>query len=437
MVVGVSGGADSVALLDILVRLDLGLNLIVAHLNHSLRGEESDGDEAFVEELASRYGHPCVVRRVDVASLAAAERLSLEDAGRRARYAFFAETANEFGAAAIAVAHHRDDQAETVLMRLLRGAGGSGLSGMAGWSGRIRRPLLRVSRADLELYLQDRGLVWRNDSSNSDTDFLRNSIRHELIPFLSRYNPKVSERLAATAEILACDEELLEQVTASAFDRLATCEEVSVTFDLDALSAEPRALRFRLYRRALREVRGDLMRIGLQHLEAIDRLALSERPNSQAKLPGDCHVVRCYQSLRFTGARTPADSPWEVAVAGEGSYLLPGGWELRVESVPCPPCLDAGSRRIAYLLPDAAPFPWIVRNFRNGDRLTPLGMSGRQKVKDLFINEKVPPPLRARIPLLETNGEILWVAGVKLAEKARVKDVKEPVFRVEILEITP
>src|SRR5665647_2065143 len=215
VVVAVSGWAYFVALLDILSRLeDEKLRLVVAHLNHGLRGTESDGDEEFVRMLAARYGLPFELRRADVGSLSRSCRLSLEDAGRRASYSFFAETAITHGAAGIALAHHRDDQAETVLIRLLRGAGGAGLSAMgSGSHGMLKRPLLQVSRAELERYLKGRGLSYRTDASNADTAILRNSIRHELIPLLRRYNPKISERLAATAEILACDEELLERLT--------------------------------------------------------------------------------------------------------------------------------------------------------------------------------------------------------------------------------
>ena len=440
VLVAVSGGADSVALLDILARLeDERLILVVAHLNHCLRGADSDGDEAFVAQLAARYGLPCVVQRTDVAALAADAGLSLEDAGRTARYAFFERSAKEHGATSIALAHHLDDQAETVLIRLLRGAGGSGLSAMAGSSRQfLKRPLLQVSRAELERYLKLRGLCYRTDSSNADTAILRNSIRHELIPFLRRYNPKVSQRLAATAEILACDEELLEQLTGTAYARLAVCESSAIKIDIESLLKEPRGLRLRLYRRALQAQRGDLMRIGLVHLEAIDRLATAKRPNAKAKLPGACFVVRCYDTLSFEKAAAPADAKWALAVPGEGTYPLPGGGRLLlVQRVPRPAEFATGSHRVAHLCAIAAPFPWLLRSFNPGDRFTPLGMSGAQKVKDLFINEKVPPAERSRIPLLLSAGEIVCVTGVKMGDKARVTAATDAVLRVEILEITP
>lgn len=439
VVVAVSGGADSVALLDILSHLEEGsLRLVVAHVNHCLRGGASDGDEEFVSGLAARYGFPFESLRADVAALSLSLRISLEDAGRRERYSFFDRIAQSYGAASIALAHHRDDQAETVLIRLLRGAGGAGLSAMGSLSqGKLKRPLLSVSRAEIEQYLRDAGLNYRTDASNADTTILRNSIRHELIPMLARYNPKISERLAATAEILANDEELLQGLTETAYTRLAGNDSAAVTLAIDELAREPRGLRLRLYRRALAEQRGDLQRIGLSHLDAIDGLILSARPNSSIKLPGDCIVSRSYNALRFTGALAPGEPGFDLAIEGLGSHLLPCGRRLQVESVPPPDCLDAGSRRVAYLDPTAAPFPWLLRSFAPGDRFRPLGMAGAQKVKDLFMNEKIPAAERRRIPLLISAGRILWVCGVRLADEARVCSVSGPVLRVEILEITP
>lgn len=438
VVVAVSGGADSVALLDILHSLhEERLQLVVAHLNHQLRGEESDGDEAFVASLAQRYGLPFVSQRSDVAALAKGSRLSLEDAGRRARYAFLSDTATRHGASSIALAHHLDDQAETVLMRLLRGAGGSGLSAMARVSGgMLKRPLLSVSREELEQYIKVRGLTWRTDSTNADTAYLRNSIRHDLIPLLRRYNPKVSQRLAATAETLSLDEELLEQLTATAWQRVASRNGSAVLLDLPALAAEPKGLRLRLYRRALSALRGDLQRIALNHLHAIDELVNDGRPNACIKLPGDCFVSRSYDSVRFSPEPPAAGGEWELPIPQEGSYPLPDGRTLTVRLVSRPPSLQP-SPSVAYLDPEQLPFPWLLRNFRPGDRFRPLGMGGSQKIKALFINEKVPLGDRRRIPVLLSSGRVVWVVGLRLAEEARLKAAASAVLRVEILDFTP
>jgi tRNA(Ile)-lysidine synthase len=437
--VAVSGGADSVAMLDILSRLEAGsLRLVVAHVNHGLRGAASDGDQEFVSGLAARYGFPFEKQRSDVAGLSRSLRISLEDAGRRERYSFFARIAKSYAAASIALAHHRDDQAETVLIRLLRGAGGAGLSAMGSLSqGMLKRPLLAVSRAEIEQYLKGAGLSYRTDESNADTAILRNSIRHELIPMLARYNPKIAERLAATAEILAGDEELLQGLTETAYARIVRSGSPELSMDVAALAREPRGLRLRLYRRALSEQRGDLQRISLSHLDSIDRLVLSGRPNCRIKLPGDCFVSRSYQALCFTSDLADGAPGFALAIEGLGSHQLPGGEWMQVQSVPRPDSLDAGSRRIAYLDPAVAPFPWLLRSFVPGDRFRPLGMTGAQKIKDLFINEKIAAGERRRIPLLISAGRILWVCGVRVAQEARVCSASGPVLRVEILEITP
>jgi tRNA(Ile)-lysidine synthase len=438
VLVAVSGGADSVALLDVLVRLEHGLNLVVAHLNHGLRGDASDGDESFVSALAASHGLPFVVARVDVAGLAKSQRLSLEDSGRRARYSFFAETARVHGATSIALAHHLDDQAETVLMRLLRGAGGSGLSAMGnGGDGILKRPLLQISRREIERYLKERGLKHRVDASNADTAILRNSIRHELIPFLKRYNPCISERLALTAQILASDEEVLDDLTATVYRRLACAAPSGIVLDVGALRLEKRGLRLRLYRHALSELRGDLQRIGLSHLESIDRLATSSRPNASIDLPGRCLVARSYGKLSFKVPETAPDGGWEVSVEGEGGCQLPNGRRLLVRRIPRPAQLDPGSPWVAYLDPEGAPFPWVLRSFTPGDRFTPLGMNGMQKVKDLFINSKIPLAERRRVPLLVSSGRIVWVAGIRMGEEAKVTGATGQVLRVEIPDITP
>jgi tRNA(Ile)-lysidine synthase len=439
VVVAVSGGADSVALLDILVSLkEFRLNLIVAHLNHSLRGGESDDDETFVSELAARYGLPCEIGRDDVRSLGRQEKLSLEEAGRVARYAFLDQVADRHQANAIAVAHHADDQAETVLMRLLRGAGTAGLAGMTPKSrGRVIRPLLGVTRSEIEAYLRSRGIAFRSDSSNADPTFLRNRIRHELIPYLATYNPSVRDRLVTMAGVLAADEELLEEVTAAAFVRHGREEKGMAVLDA-GLKSEPLGVRLRLYRHAIQRVKGDLARIGSCHLHDIDKLVYSPRPHGTLALPGGIRVTRSYTTVYFTATPdAPEESMPEMIVAGPGVYSLPGGGELLVEEIDVPPLLHGGSPTVAYFDADAAPFPWLVRTFRPGDRIIPLGMTGHKKVKDIFIDEKVSLEMRRRLPLLISGGRLIWVCIQRVSAETRVSERTERVVRAEILGFTP
>lgn len=442
VVVAVSGGADSVALLDLLANLaELNLSLIVAHLNHNLRAGEAEADAAFVKELAGRYGILTEIGTTDVRKLAEQRRLSLEDAGRAARYSFFAEVVSRFQANRIALGHHADDQAETVLMRLLRGAGTSGLVGMAPQTagGKYIRPLLGVSRRELEEYLVARGLSWRTDSSNADLQFLRNRIRHELLPQLTTYNPAISARLVATAQIAAADEALLKMITDQAFDRLATLSGALVTMDIAKLRTEADGLRLRLYRRALQQVKGDLARINFRHLLEIDAALISPRPHLSLVLPDGLLIRRSYGELSFslTAAVVEIDASYEFEVGGAGSYPLPGGGVLQVALRQVPADWAEIPPQQAFFDLERAPFPWCVRTFRPGDRLVPLGMTGRKKVKELFIDEKIPLSTRRRVPLLFANEELIWVCGIRVASGASVTGRSKAVAAVEIAGFTP
>ena len=231
LIIGLSGGADSTALLDLLATLPaFPLRLVAAHLNHCLRGAESDADEQFCRDLAAHYTIPFESRCVDVKGLAARESLNLEDAGRRARITFFDEISITWQAAAVVLAHHADDQAETVLMRLLRGSGTSGLVGMPWRNGRgYIRPMLDITRAEIEAYLAERRLDWREDTSNLDTTFLRNRIRHELLPLLEAYNPAVRNALATTAGILSEEDMLLDALTRQVAKQVCRFSKIETT----------------------------------------------------------------------------------------------------------------------------------------------------------------------------------------------------------------
>jgi tRNA(Ile)-lysidine synthase len=437
VVTGVSGGADSIALLDILFSLkELRLRIIVAHLNHMLRGGDSDDDAAFVRDMALKYDLTFESRSIDVYRFSMENGLSLEEGGREARYAWFDEVAARTGAHAVAVGHHADDQAETVLMRLLRGAGTSGLSGMSPKAGgRYIRPLLCATRKEIEDYLQKRNIPFRNDGTNSDTRFLRNRIRRELLPYLKTYNPSICDRLIATAQILSADETLLETITDQAFHRLALMRNDEIIIDIPALLSEPQGLRFRVYRKAIRAAKGNLLHMTLKHLQLIDDLALSRKANSHAELPGHLKIAKCYQSLSIisSAADRHAGQP-ELLMEGPGVYPLQGNRILSITVGRPPRSWKNLSPWKACFDLDAAPFPWTVRTFRAGDRFVPLGMSGSKKLKDFFIDMKIPPQDRRTIPLIVCNGRILWIAGLRTAADARLTAGTKAVIAAEVLE---
>lgn len=420
LVVALSGGADSTALLDILAHLPgFDLNLVVAHLNHRLRGAESDADERCARAAAERYGCPCESVGVDVADLARERGLSLEEAGREARYAFLQGVVGKYAAVAVAVGHHLDDQAETVLMRLLRGAGGRGLAGMRPRSreGRLVRPLLCLRRQEIEAYLRQRGLVWCEDGSNRDAGFLRNRVRHELIPLLTTYNPGIVAGLNQTATLLAADEEVLDGVVAGLFARTVVVTAAGAIVDLAGLAVEPIGLRRRLYRLAIQAVKGDLRRIALSHLEAVECQAAAARPNSALALPDGITVIREYQRLRFIrGDAGALLTDAEVTLDRPGCYSLPCGGNLTLEECAPPAAGIADQGATVLCIPSGQlEQPLRVRYFRHGDRFVPLGMSGHKKLKDLFIDRKIPLRTRRQVPLLVAGETILWVCGVQAA----------------------
>ncbi|MBI2354021.1 MAG: tRNA lysidine(34) synthetase TilS [Deltaproteobacteria bacterium] len=422
LIVALSGGADSTALLDLLSGLPgFQPRLVAAHLNHSLRGADSEADEAFSRGLAGRYSIPFESRRVDVRAFAAQHRLNLEDAGRRARHAFFEELRRKWGAAAVALGHHADDQAETVLMRLLRGAGSAGLSGMPYRNERgFIRPLLDVTRSEIEEWLTQKGLAWREDQSNRDTAFLRNRIRHELLPLLEGYNPAVRERLTATAGLLAADDDLLETLTRKEYARLAERGAAAVAFEVAALTQMHPAMLRRLIRHAVSELAGDLRHLSLRHVGDVAALLDDGPPNRRITLPGLLLARREYGRLVIQRAGADLGTPEEVVIDAPGRYRLWDGMTLEISPAAPPERLDETSPGTAWLDPAKAPFPWLVRTFLPGDRIVPFGMSGSRKVKEIFIDAKIPLSQRKRIPLVLSGETLIWVCGLRSSDLARI-----------------
>lgn len=422
IVVAISGGADSTALLNLLTRLPgYTLRLVAAHLNHCLRGVESDADQEFCRKMAARYSIPFRSKRVDVRKFASENRLNLEDAGRRARILFLDEICSEYGAGAVALAHHADDQAETILMRLLRGSGMAGLSGMAYRNDRdYVRPLLEISRSEIEQYLRRAGLSWREDASNSDTTYLRNRIRHELLPDLEKYNPAIRSSLAATASLLSDDEALLAELTEQAFTKLCRTGEGETVCSVAQLRILNPALRRRVLRRAFVQLTGSLDRVARNHILAICSMIESDRPNARLSLPQRVTILKEYDRLSFRlTAGTDQDAAPNLIITEPGYYRLPTG-ALTVQISEPPADFKTVPAGTAYFSLDKVPFPWQLRTFHPGDRIIPFGMSGRKKVKDIFIARKIALSERKRIPLLFCGADLIWIADLGVSELCRI-----------------
>jgi tRNA(Ile)-lysidine synthase len=435
LIVAVSGGADSVALLDLLATLpDFPLRLVVAHLNHHLRGTESDGDETFVKDLAAQYGLPYEVTHAAIRQIAQQTGRSLEEAGREARYAFFEQLRQDHHASAIAVAHHADDQAETFLLRLLRGAGTTGLAAMAPVNqARVIRPLLEITRLELRDHLASRKLIFREDASNTDRDFLRNRIRHELLPLLNDYSPGISGRLAATAGLIREDENLLTSCTDTAFRQLSVTGKNWAAIPRIALAEQHQALRLRLFRTSIKTVLGDLNGFERLHFSLLNSFLNGSKTGASINLPRGLVALLTAEHLLFTTHELlrPAP-PCRCLIEGPGSYDLDNGLSLAIEYASAPRSWPGLPDATTYVDFDQAPFPWQVRPTIQGERLEPLGMKGSRSIQDILTDRKLPRHLRACLPLVCHNTSPLWLAGILRTRHALIKSEMKQGVRVTL-----
>jgi tRNA(Ile)-lysidine synthase len=408
--VAVSGGADSICLLHVLGTLagDYGIALSVLHVDHGLRGDESRGDAEFVQEWADRLGLPCHRRVVDLSTVSG----NLEQEARRARLSFFHELMANGDVDKVATGHTRSDQAETVLFRLLRGSAGAGLAGIRPVAAPgLIRPLLGVGREEVREYLRERGLPWREDSSNQSLDFARNRIRQELMPLLaSQWNPAIEEALAHTAD-WAYEEECREGTeTARLAEELFRSDGGSVLIRADALAGLPRAVARRLTRLAVERVKGDTRSMAFDHVEAV--LALVEdAEGGKVSLPG-VTVCRSFDWIRFA-VPLPA-SEWRAPAPVPGCVPLPGGnLAISLEIVDNSETFESShsvynGREMGCLDWNRLPGSRTLRSWQHGDRYQPLGATGETKLKDLFQQARVPIWEREGWPVLEVGDRIAW-----------------------------
>ncbi len=469
VVVGVSGGPDSLCLLHVLRRLasHYDLTLHVAHLNHQIRGAEADADADFVANLAAEWELPCVVAARDVPALASRHKIAIEEAARQARYTFLAEVAGQVGSHTVAVGHNADDQAETVLMHFLRGAGLAGLRGMLpktpmadyrlleGQTGEalwLVRPLLEVPRQEIEAYCAEHEIEPRFDRSNLDTTYFRNRLRHELIPILETYRSNVCQVIRRTAQVAADDYRLLRKVLEDAWVRVTRwADEAAIVFDLAGWRALPLSLQRATLQEAVHRLRRNLRNINFVHIEDAVNVARQKGTGAVASLPRGLRLTVGYQTLAVADAAyrpVPLDWPALLAddlpVAVPGCTPLPGprGWRLEAR----------------WLAPDELPSDWAsnpdpwqafldagiigeclaLRRRRPGDRFQPQGMGGQSKsLSDFLINVKVPAAWRDWVPLVvgDDRDRILWVAGWRLDERARVTPETQRVLWLRFLRV--
>lgn len=386
-----SGGADSMCLLHLLASLagEVGFSLSAAHYNHHLRGAESDADENFVRAWCAQHAIPLTVDGGDVALRAKAQSQGIEETARQMRYAFLHETADAMGGALIATAHHADDNAETLLLHLIRGSGLQGLTGIAPRRGNVVRPLLTVTRAEVEAYVRSHTLPYVEDSTNADTAHTRNLLRHSVMPLLRSLNPRITESMSDTARYLRADNDFLS-AQAIAICQNARWAEDNLVIEAHFIADAPNAVAPRAARRLLEMLGDGENDCSSAHLNAIVDLCRGGDPSAVCFLPGGKLAQRVYRELLLTSEQDPPATFTPVSLR-EGANPIPGtGWTVTLRG-PAPPGLVARSRQI-------------------GDEIA-LPRRGTKTVKKLFIDEKVPRREREHIPVVADGDGVLALAG--------------------------
>lgn len=459
VVVGVSGGPDSVCLLHLLTYFCRNLNIsppIVAHLNHQLREREAQIDVDFVREIAEQWQLPVFVEARSVAELAALRKQSVEETARQIRYAFLWRIAAQTNANKIAVGHQADDQTETVLMHFLRG---SGLTGLRGMSPKFSianlqlhpddlpdlsqqsppdliRPLLSISRREIEEYCQRNKLATRQDHTNRDITFFRNRLRHELLPLLETYNPNVRQVIQRMARVVAADAHLLEQYLEEVWPAIVKSESgQKIEFYRQEWLKLPLSMQRASLRRAVQTLNRNLHNIGFEHIENAIEILHHAQGSAKVTLPLGLEIVLEYDTFKVSRGDLPApdiDGPWLLPeqllpVNLPGSTMLPqGGWQLVARVIERKALgnqhLESNDRWEAFLDAEIVGIHPILRTRQPGDKFCPLGMkAGRKKLKSFMIDEKIPAPWRDHVPILTSKDQIFWVCGYRLDERAQVR----------------
>ncbi|MBI2850645.1 MAG: tRNA lysidine(34) synthetase TilS [Chloroflexi bacterium] len=448
LLVAVSGGPDSVCLLHILTKLqkELDIKLHIAHLDHRLRGAESEADADYVAELACQLGLPATIGACDVKAYQALRRLSPEEAAREARYDFLAEVAESLGVGCVAVGHTADDNVETVLLHLIRGTGTTGLRGLQpvsrwrspGHNLTIVRPLLTVSRQETSDYCRICQLDPRLDSSNLSLSPLRNRIRHQLLPLLENYNPSVKESLLRTARLAGDDIAYLNQAGAHLLAGLVQRQDGVIGLDKAGFLALPVSLKRHLLREVIEELLGSLKDIEACHIEEI--IAVTGKPaGRRISLPGGLIFTVEYE--RFLLAPESAVLSPFPAIEGEISLKIPGetmfsGWRVSASVIDRDRMGNETDDCTAHLCFAKVGDRLTVRSRQPGDRFQPLGMSQPKGLAEFMIDAKIPRAWRQGIPLVCSPQHVLWVVGFRLDDRAKVTQSAGQVLRLEFKRFT-
>ena len=442
IVVGLSGGPDSVCLLHVLHchAALLKVKLFAVHINHMLRGKESEEDEIYISELCAKLGIPLHVMAYNIKEISKARKISLEEAGREIRYQEFECFAKAVGASKIAVAHNKNDQAETVIMRIIRGTGLDGLKGMDHQRDNIIRPLLDIDRKEIEAYCLENSLYPRTDSSNLESVYTRNRVRLELIPSInSMFDTDIVGSIYKMSLLLRDDHDFIENSVLSIYNNcVENKRDKSLQLNLGKLKEWPAAVYKRIFRTAIREVKGDLTGIENVHIESILDLMLHGTTGSVVHLPSGLRVRRSYTTLEINTETVEEPLVFEESLRIPGETVikeLQGFFESELESFDWDRHMTTSGKSLEQFFDyEKLKLGINIRNRRTGDSFKPLNSNGTKKLKEYLIDQKIPRENRDRIPLIAKDNEIVWIVGNKISDKFKVTENTKSVLKLKYIK---
>jgi len=442
VIVGVSGGPDSVALLHVLHLLSSEMKfwMVVAHVDHGLRPESQD-DANFVKGIAEKLGVEFRIKTADVRALASGHGVSLEEAGRRCRYKFFEELRSSVSAEKIATAHHMDDELETFFLRVCRGSSLKGLCGIPAARGRIIRPMIKMGRPEILRFLEDKGIPFRIDPTNLQTNTDRNFIRNRLFAVITERFPGFRKTLGRTINTLRGEEEFAEEVSSNLYSKAIAHTDDELIIDIKALQEASVIPASRAIMSALYDFSGSDVRWGQSHLNLIMKVLRSRNPSSMAVLPDGILLLREYDVLRLSRNKPDvAVGTFKMSLAGPCMVEIPGGLMTLsfrlVEEGPQYLSYPQDPNEV-YFDADQAPFPITLRFPTPGDRFRPWGLKGTCKLKKVLIDMKVPLGVRRKLPLVIKGEEIMWIPGIRRGQTAPVDRHTRRVLQVSLVRGFP
>ena len=444
LIVGVSGGMDSMVLLFLLnaFRQEFDLSLIVAHINHGLRPDESEKEAELVLRESEKLGFPFEYEKFDVKEFQRAGGLSIQDAARRVRFHFFNSLLKKHSAQKIALGHHADDQVETLLLRLIRGSGLQGLKGMLPIrEGRVIHPLIEVWRKEIESFARERGIPHFLDSSNVKANYLRNRIRLSLIPLIERdYQPKFKSVIIRTSALLKEEDDYLDKEAEEVFQKIIQEKKEAFSFRFSEYQSLHRTIQRRLIQKFIGKIyHGEgIMEEGKGvAIEFIFKRLSQSSPSFLIELPHGISFEKRYDRVFLRKEWVKPIPPFEVELNRPGSIFVDDiGKKVIVEEIDKGEIVAdlKGSSTTAFLDDRSLLFPLKMRNFRPGDRFQPLGVKGTQKLKKYFIDHKIPRFERPKIPLLVSGEMIVWIVGYRIDERVKVTEKTRKVVKIEVID---